>query len=144
MGVAVGDQTFIIPLVNIIESMAPDPGSVRTLAGDDQLLSVRDQFWPVVPLHRVMQVDEARATATGEGIMVLVEAGRRRFALQVDDLVGQQQVVIKSLEQHYRRVPGVAGATIMGNGSVALIMDVDALGDLARPVEEMEEPAHEH
>lgn len=143
MGVSVGGQTFIVPLVNILESMAPEPGAVRTLGGTDQLLSVRDQFWPVVPLHRAMEVDEATATRPGEGIMVLVESGRRRFALQVDDLVGQQQVVIKSLEQNYKRVPGVAGATIMGDGSVALILDTEALGDMAKPVERGEASSHE-
>lgn len=143
MGVSVGRETFIVPLVNILESMAPEPGSVRTLGGNDQLLSVRDQFWPVIPLHRVMAVEDAQATQPGEGIMVLVESGRRRFALQVDDLVGQQQVVIKSLEQHYRRVPGIAGATIMGDGSVALILDTEALADLAKPVEREEASSHE-
>ncbi|XOZ34430.1 chemotaxis protein CheA [Halomonadaceae bacterium KBTZ08] len=143
MGVSVGRETFIVPLVNILESMAPEPGSVRTLGGNDQLLAVRDQFWPVIPLHRVMAVEDAQATQPGEGIMVLVESGRRRFALQVDDLVGQQQVVIKSLEQHYRRVPGIAGATIMGDGSVALILDTEALADLAKPVEREEASSHE-
>ncbi|MEQ6884778.1 chemotaxis protein CheA [Salicola sp. Rm-C-2C1-2] len=143
MGVSVGNETFIVPLVNILESMAPESGAVRTLGGTDQLLAVRDQFWPVIPLHRVMDVDEAQAKHPGEGIMVLVESGRRRFALQVDDLVGQQQVVIKSLEQNYRRVPGIAGATIMGDGSVALILDTEALADLAKPVEREEAASHE-
>lgn len=143
MGVSVGRETFIVPLVNILESMAPEPGAVRTLGGNDQLLAVRDQFWPVVPLHRVMGVENAQATKPGEGIMVLVESGRRRFAMQVDDLIGQQQVVIKSLEQNYRRVPGVAGATIMGDGSVALILDTEALADLAKPIEREGASSHD-
>ena len=143
MGLNVGEQTFILPLVNILESMAPEPGAVKTLAGEDQLLSVRDQFWPVVPLHKVMNAEDAKARKPGEGIMILVEAGRRRFALQVDELLGQQQVVIKSLEQHYRRVPGVAGATIMGDGSVALILDAQALAGMARQVSNKETEPHE-
>ncbi|WP_097461383.1 chemotaxis protein CheA [Mangrovitalea sediminis] len=135
--VLAGDQTFIIPLVNIIESMAPDAGSIKTLAGQDKLLSVRNHYWPVVALGAVMQVEKGTLDAE-HSIMVLVEAGRRRFALQVDELVGQQQVVIKSLEQHYRRVSGVAGATILGDGGVALILDIEALAEHAISSETME------
>ena len=135
--VLAGDQTFIIPLVNIIESMAPEAGSIKTLAGQDKLLSVRNHYWPVVALGAVMQVEKGTLDAE-HSIMVLVEAGRRRFALQVDELVGQQQVVIKSLEQHYRRVSGVAGATILGDGGVALILDIEALAEHAISSETME------
>jgi two-component system chemotaxis sensor kinase CheA len=128
MCVSVGDQTFIIPLVNIVESMQPAVSDLKTLVGKDQLLWVRDQYWPLVPLYREMQV-EPLVTDPAKGIVVLIESSKRRFALFVDGLVGQQQVVIKSLEQHYRRIKGVAGATIMGDGSVALILDVESLAD---------------
>lgn len=127
MGVAVGSQTFIIPLVNIIESMQPAEKDIKTLAGNDQLLLVRDQYWPILPLYKSMQI-EPDCTEVHKGIAVLIETNKHKFALFVDALVGQQQVVIKSLEQHYKRVPGVAGATIMGDGSVALILDVESLG----------------
>lgn len=127
MGVSVGDQTFIIPLVNIIESMQPAEKDIKSLAGDDQLLLVRDQYWPILPLYKLMQI-ESHFTQVHKGIAVLVETDKHKFALFVDGLVGQQQVVIKSLEQHYKRVQGVAGATIMGDGSVALILDVESLG----------------
>lgn len=127
MGVSVGNQTFIIPLVNIIESMQPAEKDIKTLVGDDQLLLVRDQYWPILPLYKLMQI-ESEYTRVHQGIAVLIETNKHKFALFVDALVGQQQVVIKSLEQHYKRVQGVAGATIMGDGSVALILDVESLG----------------
>jgi len=126
MGVTVGDQTFIIPLVHIVESMQPAAKDVKTLVGDDQLLLVRDQYWPILSLHKLMQV-EPIYSQVHQGIAVLVETNKHKFALFVDALVGQQQVVIKSLENHYKRVQGVAGATIMGDGGVALILDVESL-----------------
>ena len=126
MCVSVGDQTFIVPLVHIVESMQPATQDIKTLAGNDQLLHVRNEYWPILPLYRVMQL-ESKFTDPNKGIVVLIETNKYRFALFVDALVGQQQVVIKSLEQHYKRVQGVAGATIMGDGSVALILDVESL-----------------
>ncbi len=132
MCVAVGDQTFIIPLVNIVESMQPNLKDIKTLAGNDQLLLVREEYWPVLPLYKAMQL-EPQYSDMHQGIAVLIEANKRRFALFVDALVGQQQVVIKSLEQHYKRVQGVAGATIMGDGSVALILDVESLAVTVNP-----------
>jgi two-component system, chemotaxis family, sensor kinase CheA len=132
MCVSVGEQTFIIPLVNIVESMQPLEKDIKTLAGDDQLLLVRDQYWPILPLYKAMQL-EPHFTEAHKGIAVLIEANKHKFALFVDALVGQQQVVIKSLEQHYKRVQGVAGATIMGDGSVALILDVESLAVTVNP-----------
>lgn len=132
MCVSVGDQTFIIPLVHIVESMQPAQKDIKTLVGDDQLLLVRDQYWPILPLYKAMQL-EPQFTEPHKGIAVLIETNKHRFALFVDGLVGQQQVVIKSLEQHYKRVQGVAGATIMGDGSVALILDVESLAVKVSP-----------
>lgn len=126
MCVSVGDQTFIIPLVNIVESLQPMEKDIKTLAVEGQLLLVRDEYWPILALYKAMELTP-RVTEPHKGIVVLVEADQYRFALLVDGLVGQQQVVIKSLEQHYKRVQGVAGATIMGDGSVALILDVGSL-----------------
>ena len=126
MCVSVGSQTFIVPLVHIVESMQPSAADIKTLAANDQLLHVRNEYWPILPLHRVMQLD-SQFTDASEGIVVLIETTKYRFALFVDALVGQQQVVIKSLEKHYKRVQGIAGATIMGDGSVALILDVESL-----------------
>lgn len=126
MCVSVGDQTFIIPLVHIVESMQPAQQDIKTLAGDDELLHVRNEYWPILHLYKIMQVEPVYREVP-RGIVVLVETAKHRFALFVDALVGQQQVVIKSLEQHYKRVNGVAGATILGDGSVALILDVESL-----------------
>ncbi|MFO6423152.1 chemotaxis protein CheA [Motilimonas sp. KMU-193] len=125
MSIAVGDQMFIIPLVNIIESVQPSESQLKQIS-NQQVLELRDAYWPIVKLYKVMEV-EPQSTHSSEGILVLIETSKTRFALLVDDLIGQQQVVIKSLEQHYRRVPGVAGATIMGDGSVALIIDAESL-----------------
>jgi two-component system chemotaxis sensor kinase CheA len=125
MCVSVSDQTFVVPLTNIIESMQPDGEQLKTLQ-NDHLLWVRGEYWPLVNLYQIMGIDNAIADPT-KAIVVLVETSRKRFGILVDALDGQQQVVIKSLEQHYKRVPGVAGATIMGDGSVAMILDVESI-----------------
>jgi two-component system chemotaxis sensor kinase CheA len=127
MSVAVSDQLFIIPLVSIIESVQPSPEQLKNIS-NQQMLELRSAYWPIVRLHEVMNIDGAQKEPH-KAILVLIETSKARFALLVDDLIGQQQVVIKSLEQHYRRVQGVAGATIMGDGSVALILDVESLSD---------------
>jgi len=128
MSVSVSDQQFIVPLVNIVESVQPLPEHLM-LISNQQMLFLRDLYWPIVKLGELMQLPDAIKDPL-VGILVLVESSRNRFAMLVDDLLGQQQVVIKSLEQHYRRVDGVAGATIMGDGSVALILDVESLADI--------------
>jgi two-component system chemotaxis sensor kinase CheA len=125
MSVSAGGQTYIVPLVNIVESIQPDSSNL-TMIGNQRLLFLRDCYWPLVYLHLAMGLSEQAADPT-QSILVLVEASRSRYAIVVDELVGQQQVVIKSLEQHFRRVSGIAGATIMGDGSVALILDIESL-----------------
>ncbi len=125
MTVGVGDQLFIIPLVNIIESVQPQLNQLKWL-NNQPMLELRNHYWPLLALYQAMNIQEGQADAS-QAILVLIETSKGRFALQVDSLIGQQQVVIKSLEQHYRRVAGVAGATIMGDGSVALILDVESL-----------------
>lgn len=125
MCVQVSNQVFVVPLVNIIESIQPLEDQVKMIS-NDKLLWIREQYWPVVDLFKVMQLDDAITDPT-KAIVVLIESSKKRFGLLVDGLVGQQQVVIKSLEQHYKRVAGVAGATIMGDGGVALILDVESL-----------------
>ena len=125
MCVSVADQTFVVPLTNIIESMQPTADQLKTLQ-NDHLLWVRGEYWPLVNLYQMMGIDNALTEPT-QAIVVLVETSRKRFGILVDALAGQQQVVIKSLEQHYKRVPGVAGATIMGDGSVAMILDVESI-----------------
>ena len=125
MCVSVGDQIFVIPLLNVIESFQPTAAQVKTL-GNDKVLWIRDQYWPLVSLTQLMQVDDGIIEPT-QGIVVLLESSKKRYGVLVDSLVGQQQVVIKSLEQHYKKVAGIAGATIMGDGKVAMILDADSV-----------------
>jgi two-component system chemotaxis sensor kinase CheA len=137
MCVSVGDQIFVVPLVNIVESIQPSVDQIKSIS-NDVLLWIRDQYWPLVRLHKDMQIDNA-ITEPDKGIVVLIESSKKRFALLVDSLMGQQQVVIKSLEKHYKRVLGVAGATIMGDGGVAMILDVESLaGQVKTPSTESE------
>ena len=125
MCVSVGSETYIIPLLNIIESLQPKPEQIKTLANDTMLWS-RDQYWPLLSLREQMQIDEPDKPIENS-IIVLVEIGKKRYGIIVDQLLGKQQVVIKSLERHYKKVDGISGATIMGDGKVAMIIDVDNL-----------------
>lgn len=125
MSVSVGNQIYILPLVHIIESIQPQTEQLKFLA-KEPLLRVREEYLPLLNLYQLMEI-EPQAKTPEAGIVVLLESNNKRFGLCVDALVGQQQVVIKSLEKHYRRIPGVSGATIMGDGSVALILDVESL-----------------
>ena len=101
------------------------------MAGDDQLLKVRDEYLPIIALHHALDVAGAKTELT-EAIAVIVQGEGRRYALLVDDLIGQQQVVVKNLETNYRKVPGISAATILGDGSVALILDIADLHRLDR------------
>jgi len=131
MSVQVGEETFILPLNTVIESVQPERGMLRTLGRTRQLLQVRGEYLPVVGLAEVFGL-RGRATQPEQGIVVVVESEGTKAALLIDALVGQQQVVIKSLEANYRRVPGVSGATILGDGHVAMILDVASLVDMGR------------
>ena len=131
MSVAVGREIYIAPLGYVIESLQADRSMIKSVSGVERLLQVRDEYLPVIVLHEVFQVQGA-ATALDQGIMVILESDGTKAALFVDAMVGQQQVVIKSLESNYRKVAGISGATIMGDGHVALILDVAALVGMAR------------
>ena len=124
--VAVGSETYIVPLTTIIESLQLKPSMVNRIAGQGEVFLFRDGYVPVIRLHQVFGV-KPRTQELHEGLLMIVEGEGRRVGLFVDDLLGQQQVVIKSLETNYRRVDGVSGATILGDGSVALILDVPGL-----------------
>jgi two-component system chemotaxis sensor kinase CheA len=131
MSVAAGKETYIIPLGYVIESLQAEKDMIKSVSGVERLIQVRDEYLPVIALHEIFRIPQA-ITKLNEGIMVIVEADGIKAALFIDALVGQHQVVIKSLEANYRKVAGVAGATIMGDGHVALILDVAALVHLAR------------
>jgi two-component system chemotaxis sensor kinase CheA len=126
MSVRVGDDIFIVPLNCVVESLQPQPGQVRTLSAGARVVKVRNEYLPLAPLHELFRI-RTDAAEPEAGILVLLESEGRKVAAQVDELVGQQQVVIKSLEANYRRVGGVSGATILGDGRVALILDVAEL-----------------
>jgi len=125
--VAVGSETYIVPLISIVESMQLRAGNVNRLSGHGEVFSFRGYYLPIIRLHEVFGV-EPRTRALDQGLVVVAEGeGHQRVGLFVDDLLGQQQVVIKSLEANYGHVEGVSGATILGDGSVALILDVPGL-----------------
>lgn len=126
LSVAAGDQMFIVPLNYIIESLQPTAADIKTVSGNGRVVQVRGEYLPIIALHEIFNL-HPNVTSVHDGILVILEAEGRKAALFVDDLVGQHQVVIKSLETNYRRVKGVSGATIMGDGKVALILDTAAL-----------------
>jgi two-component system chemotaxis sensor kinase CheA len=124
--VAVGTETYIVPLVSIVESMQLKLANVSRLSGRGEVFSFRGDYLPVIRLHELYGV-EPRTRNLNEGLVVVAEGEGRRVGLFVDDLLGQQQVVIKSLETNYGHIDGVSGATILGDGSVALILDVPGI-----------------
>jgi len=126
MSVRIGDDIFIVPLNCVIESLQPQAEQIKSLSNQARVVKVRNEYLPLAPLHELFRI-RADAVEPQAGILVLLEAEGRKIAAQVDELVGQQQVVIKSLETNYRRVHGVSGATILGDGRVALILDVAEL-----------------
>jgi len=129
--VAVGDESYIVPLTAIVESLQMRSAQVRQVVGHGEVLSFRGEYLPVVRLERMFRGDaahEPRAARAGSaGLIMVVEGEGRRVGLFVDELLGQQQVVVKTLEANYGHVDGIAGATILGNGSVALILDIAGL-----------------
>jgi two-component system chemotaxis sensor kinase CheA len=123
---AVGEEIYIVPLVSIVESVQVKPDAVRSVAGGGELFRFRDHWLPIVRLFDVFGCEGQRRTVD-EGIVIVVEGEGTRIGLFVDELIGQQQAVVKSLEANYRRVSGISGATILANGSVALIADIAGL-----------------
>ena len=126
LSVSVGSETYIIPLNAIIESLQVTTADLKTVSSDGQLLRVRGEYLPLVKMYEVFNT-QPKAIDLEHGIAVIVEAEGKKTALFVDELLGQHQVVIKSLESNFRKMPGISGATIMGDGRVALILDVAAL-----------------
>ncbi|MFI2817732.1 chemotaxis protein CheA [Vreelandella piezotolerans] len=135
MSIKVGNETFILPLSTVLESLQPAKGDMYAMAGDDVVLKVRDEYLPVIAIHEVLDVENAITDPT-KSIAVIVQGEGRRYAMLVDELIGQQQVVVKNLEDNYRKVPGVSAATILGDGSVALILDITGLHRLSRAKKE--------
>ncbi|AVR97622.1 chemotaxis protein CheA [Pseudoduganella armeniaca] len=126
MSIRVGEEVYILPLGFVIESMQPAPEDVKEITGKGRVVKVRGEYLPLIPLYQMFDI-VPRYTDPSEGILVILETEGRKACLFVDELVGQQQVVVKNLESNYRKVAGISGATILGDGGVSLILDVAAL-----------------
>jgi two-component system chemotaxis sensor kinase CheA len=131
MSVSAGGETYLVPLSNVIESMQVPADKVRTVGGQARVIEMRNEYLPVMSLEAFFTGASAAASGAG-GIMVIIEAEGAKTALLVDELLGQHQIVVKNLETNFRKVPGIAAATIMGDGRVALILDAPALVRMAR------------
>lgn len=126
LSVQIGTHTYILPLVSIVESVRVSPEQVTCPAGGGELYGLRKEYLPLIRLYQLFGIEPRSADLT-QGILVVVEADGRKAGLYVDDLLGQQQVVIKSLQTHYGKVEGISAATILGDGTVAMILDVAGL-----------------
>jgi len=126
MSIKVGPEVYILPLAYVAESLQPRAADIKDISGSGRVIKVRGDYLPLIPLYQMFGIESA-CTEPSEGIVVILESDGRKAALFVDELVGQQQVVVKNLESNYRRVAGISGATILGDGGVSLIVDVAAL-----------------
>ncbi|MCC6071858.1 chemotaxis protein CheA [Massilia sp. GCM10020059] len=126
MSIRCGEEVYILPLGFVVESLQPAQDDIKEIAGRGRVIKVRGEYLPLIPLYQMFDI-APRFTNPCEGIVVILESEGRKAALFVDDLVGQQQVVVKNLESNYRKVTGISGATILGDGGVSLILDVSAL-----------------
>jgi two-component system chemotaxis sensor kinase CheA len=130
MSVGVAEETYIVPLASVVESIHLSAGDIKSVGGTGRVVEVRNEYLPLLALDELFAVP--RKEPVSGGIMIVIEAEGGRIALIVDELIGQHQVVVKNLEANYRKVPGVSGATILGDGQVALILDVSWLVRRAR------------
>lgn len=130
--ISVGDQVFIVPMLSIIESLQVNEKEINAVANESELYHYRDEYISIIRLREVFNIHSDDENEERIGLLVVIDIGGRRIGLYVDDVVGQQQVVIKSLDQNYQHVPGIAGATVLGDGAVALIIDVLGLVQTSR------------
>ncbi len=131
MSIKFGNEIYILPLGFVMESLQPAQADIKEISGKGKVVKVRGEYLPLVPLYEYFDI-EPKYTNPSDGIVVIVEVDGKKAALFVDDLVGQQQVVVKNIESNYKKVPGISGATILGDGGVALILDVAAVLRTAR------------
>ncbi|KER84048.1 chemotaxis protein, partial [Xanthomonas arboricola pv. celebensis] len=125
MTVSVAGETLILPLAYVLEALQPAPEDIRSMAGDGRVLRVRGEYLPILSLTDYYGFGGQQSSQ--EPLVVVVEGDGQKIALEVDELLGQQQVVVKNIENNYRRIPGVSGATILGDGRVSLIVDIGGL-----------------
>ncbi|HEY3590917.1 MAG TPA: chemotaxis protein CheA [Buttiauxella sp.] len=131
MSVKVGEEIYVLPLSTVMESLKPSKSELYRMAGDELMLQVRGEYMPLIELYQIFDIP-GDALQPSEGVAVILQSAGNRYALLVDQLIGQHQVVVKNLELNYRKVPGISAATILGDGSVALILDVAALVSLCK------------
>jgi len=129
--VSVGAENYIVPIMSIVESTQINPEFVSNVTGKGEVLRLRNEYIPIIRLAAVFGVENARFQRLEQGLLVIVENGGNKCGLFVDELLGQQQVVIKSLETNFKRMQGLSGATILGDGSVAFILDIPGIAELA-------------
>jgi two-component system chemotaxis sensor kinase CheA len=145
MAVLAGKEQYIIPIGNILETLRPEPHQVQKVVNNSQVLNIRGELIPLLHLGRIFQIANAEENASN-ALVVIVYTGREKYGLIIDELVGQQQVVIKSLEANTKHVNGIAGATILGDGNVSLILDMSELFRLnasLSPVQSINSPQNE-
>src|SRR5450830_1045508 len=126
MSIRIGHEIYILPLGYVVESLQPATQDVKEISGQGKVIKVRGEYLPLLPLYQIFNI-ESTFTDPSQGLVVILESDGKKAALFVDDLIGQQQIVVKNLESNYRKVAGISGATILGDGGVALIIDVAAL-----------------
>ncbi len=127
---AIGTQIYIMPLISIIEQIKVKSDQVKPFEGKGEMIKIRDEYLPLIRLHKVFDID-TQVEDIDTGIVVVVEAGYRKCAIFVDELLDQQQVVIKSLDSAFSKHPGIAGGTILGDGRIALIIDIQGLVNMS-------------
>jgi two-component system, chemotaxis family, sensor kinase CheA len=128
--VRVGAEYYVIPIISIIETMRPKKQEIRHVEGASDVINVRGEFVPILYLHEIFHIHNAEKHASN-ALIVLVEAGKDKLGIVVDELIGQQQVVIKSLESNTDPIKGISGATILGDGKVSLILEMTELKQLS-------------
>ena len=131
MTIRVGKETYIVPLLSILESIQPKADAVKTIVGKGEVMNVRGTYHPMMRLYEVFDLEPEHKDPS-KAILMVLETEGERVAVMVDEILGQQQVVIKSMEQNFRKVEGIAGATILADGTVGFILDVRGLLELAR------------
>jgi len=126
MSIRIGHEIYILPLGYVVESLQPATQDIKDISGQGTVIKVRGEYLPLIPLYQIFNIAPT-FTDPSQGLIVILESDGKKAALFVDDLIGQQQIVVKNLESNYRKVAGISGATILGDGGVALIIDVAAL-----------------
>ena len=130
LSISVGEHTYILPLLSVAESVCLEPHQISRPGGGAELFAYQDNYLPLLRLHKLFGITPKYSEIT-DGIVVVVDVDGKQAGIFIDELVGQQQVVVKSLEAHYKKVDGIATATILGDGEVALILDISTLASMA-------------